>query len=330
MDAAARLWQTITLLPALAPEVLWYYNLVADEGARLDASEDNLAARLAALNAWFAEAGGRGAVEVRYDKHSRGGVFATAELRAGDEYVIVPRKLLLDRAAALAGPDGAAYLRTEARVDALLASPGLSWAASCVTLCARLAVERRNGNASAFAPYVASLPRDFSRHPLLWGGRGDAALQGTYLLECLARQRAGLRSFVAAARACLDAALPPLSRGELAWAYLCWLTRCIGIVHENGATAWAFVPVVDMTNCRWSAAAACTRTIYDAERDAAVMRTPQDLKRGDEVFENYGWSNFDYAIAHGFALDECPRDELVARPRSLSFSVLLSAALGAP
>ena len=50
---------------------------------------------------------------------------------------------------------------------------------------------------------------------------------------------------------------------------------------------------------------------------AAQMRG--ELAEGAQVFENYGWSNFDYAVAHGFMLPfgACPKDCLIARPRPL-------------
>lgn len=71
-----------------------------------------------------------------------------------------------------------------------------------------------------------------------------------------------------------------------------------------------------MTNCRWSAAARCSRTSVEGPR--AVMRSPVALDANDEVFENYGWANFDYYVAHGFAHAEpFPDDAVVARPRCL-------------
>ena len=164
----------------------------------------------------------------------------------------------MDRSAALACEDhGEALRRSEAAVEALVSTPEdarPSWLASTITICARLAIERTKGRASRMFPYIASLPRDFRHHPLLWRGGGDRALEGTYLLDAIRDQRKSLRSFVAVARACRDAALPECSRGDLTWAYLCWMTRCIGIVGgaPDGQTAWAFVPMVDMTNCAWS------------------------------------------------------------------------------
>ena len=331
----------------LVQEMTWYYGWSGqDRSMWLEDREDEkqMDARLARLNEWFAAEGGLGFVEVRRDDYSgRCGVYATTAIETGAPYVVVPRHLLMDRGAAMASADGAAYARGEAAVDALTNAPASpSWMASTITLCTRLAVERSRGADSPMAPYVDALPRSFAAHPLLWRNRtGDAALRGTYLLDCIKTQRTSLRTFVALARACRDGALPPLSRGDLAWSYLCWMTRCIGVVGAaaDGQTAWAFVPVVDMTNCAWSPHAACTRTLWDGRsgrRGAAVMRTPCELAEGAQVFENYGWSNFDYAVAHGFMLPfgACPKDCLIARPRPVDVDAvagpLVVVALGHP
>ena len=284
-------------------EAAWYFagaeaSLGADDDGAPDAAE---AARR--LNAWFAARGGFGASEVKADAYSgRCGLYATAAIGAGERYVSVPRSVVLDRASAVAAyPELAS---AEGAADDLIGTPAgarPSWLATTITLVARLALERRAGDASAFAPYVGSLPspRDFAGHPLLWrrGGRGDAALRGTYLLEALEDQRASLRACVAAARACRPAALDDgggfPSREDLAWAYLCWMTRCIGVVGGAG-TDWAFVPVVDMTNCAWKADARCSRTL--AEGPFATMRTPGRLDARAQIVENYGWANFDYAV----------------------------------
>ena len=97
-----------------------------------------------------------------------------------------------------------------------------------------------------------------------------------------------------------------------------WLSRCIGVVDPSFVddAEGCFVPMVDMTNCCWSEAASCSCTVWEAQREAAVMTTPVALKKGAAIFENYGWSNFEYMLSHGFFHDEPFADDAVfARPR---------------
>ena len=61
-----------------------------------DGDDPNPATAAAELNAWFKRCGGSGAAEVRASADNRCGLFATAPLGAGDAYVRVPRRLLLD------------------------------------------------------------------------------------------------------------------------------------------------------------------------------------------------------------------------------------------
>ena len=81
-----------------------------------DGEDPNPATAAAELNAWFKRCGGSGAAEVRASADNRCGLFATAPLGAGDAYVRVPRRLLLDRASSLAS---AALARGEARAVAV-------------------------------------------------------------------------------------------------------------------------------------------------------------------------------------------------------------------
>ena len=151
-------------------------------------------------------------------------------------------------------------------------------------MCARLALERAAGDASPHAPYVRALPKRFAAHPLR-DASGDVCLAGTYALDALLGARRDEARFVEAARACYDVGVP---RSRWRWAYRCWMTRCIFVrgLGPGGAPAWAFVPVVDMTNCRWAPGAPRSRAAFDG--GAAAMRTPTPVAAGAEVVENYG------------------------------------------
>ena len=67
-----------------------------EEDDESDGEDPDPATAAAELNAWFARCGGSGAAEVRASADNRCGLFATAPLGAGDAYVRVPRRLLLD------------------------------------------------------------------------------------------------------------------------------------------------------------------------------------------------------------------------------------------
>ena len=75
-----------------------------------DDADDAGDADAAALNAWFAERGGVGSVEVRTTAPGRRGLVATGRVAAGDAYVTMPRGLPLDRATALASVPFAARI----------------------------------------------------------------------------------------------------------------------------------------------------------------------------------------------------------------------------
>lgn len=249
-----------------------------EEDDESDGDDPNPATAAAELNAWFKRCGGSGAAEVRASADNRCGLFATAPLGAGDAYVRVPRRLLLDRASSLAS---AALARGEARAAAVgCDAEGIV----ALTVCARLALERAAGDASPHAPYVRALPKRFAAHPLR-DASGDACLAGTYALDALRGARRDEARFVEAARACYDVGVP---RSRWRWAYRCWMTRCIFVrgLGPGGAPAWAFVPVVDMTNCRWAPGAPRSRAAFDG--GAAAMRTPTPVAAGAEVVENYG------------------------------------------
>ena len=259
-----------------------------EEDDESDGDDPNPATAAAELNAWFARCGGSGAAEVRASADNRCGLFATAPLGAGDAYVRVPRHLLLDRASSLAS---AALARGEARAAAVgCDAEGIV----ALTVCARLALERAAGDASLHAPYVRALPKRFAAHPLR-DASGDACLAGTYALDALRGARRDEARFVEAARACYDVGVP---RSRWRWAYRCWMTRCIFVrgLGPGGAPAWAFVPVVDMTNCRWAPGAPRSRAAFDG--GAAAMRTPTPVAAGAEVVENYGNGQCrEYAVA---------------------------------
>lgn len=276
----------------------WY--LVGDDVPMVRGKDDDthgLASRIDELNAWFLASGGRGVARVQMNG-TRCGLFATSPLEVNDIYISVPMSLVISRSTALHHPQFGESLRRIEIAASRRLPPEL---VRVMILCYALLLRDD--------PYTRALPRDFSHHPLMWH-----TFRGTgFLREALAQARQSLRFFVTACTWFKDSQLPFFSRCQYAWAYMCFLTRCIVVVdlHE-----WCFVPMVDFTNCQWSDKFACSRTTLDGPA-SAVMRTYVPVAPGCEIFENYGWSNFDYFMAHGFVLPPFPQDALVLPPRKL-------------
>ena len=91
---------------------------------------------------------------------------------------------------------------------------------------------------------------------------------------------------------------------------------------------WAWVPFVDMTNCQYLPSQAASYTAYDAATDAVVMPATQNYGPGDQVFENYGWTNHAYLVSHGFFLrgNSHGDDKLLLPPLILAAAVAQSSA----
>jgi hypothetical protein len=66
---------------------------------------------------------------------------------------------------------------------------------------------------------------------------------------------------------------------------------------------WAFIPFIDMTNCRFMRSQRASHTGYDRSQHSVVMRATEHYYQGDQLYENYGWSNHAYLLSHGFFLE---------------------------
>lgn len=256
----------------------WCYYSVPE----VDDDEDDLEERVEALNVWFEANGGSGArARVNGD---RCGLYSTTQLKKGDTYLHIPKHLLITG-------EGEALEATFDNAPIEIAR--------AVQMCHALLLRDD--------PYTRSLPRSFANHPLHYEGLTDK----TYIADALRECQQSFKEFLVACRWCRDRRLPAFTRKQYAWAYFCWMTRCIRV--DDGD--WCFVPMVDMTNCRWSPHVECSRTLLSEDKSEAVMTTHKDLEENEEIFENYGWGNFDYLLAHGFILPPFPHDVLVLRPR---------------
>lgn len=75
-------------------------------------------------------------------------------------------------------------------------------------------------------------------------------------------------------------------------------------------SCWGFVPFIDFTNCRYMESQDSSRTVYELTTNSVVMRATESYAAGTQLFENYGWSNHAYMLAHGFILPDHPKDSL--------------------
>jgi len=266
------------------------------------------------ITAWFKNGGGKGSGEAHIiDKKQRAGLRAAALVKKGDMYLEIPWNLIVSRELVLASkPYGEALGRTE--INALRITKN-SEIASAVLLCTYILCD-----SETHREYIEALPRNFSNHPLTWKllNRINDLNKNTWF-EAFQESKDSLRSFVALCRCARDSALPSFRRGQYVWAYLIWSTRCIGTyIPETSETFPCFVPMVDMTNCAYSRIAHCSRTVIHNNPKRASMRTPLEIRKGDEIFENYGWANFDYFLNHGFFHQHSHPDEaLVCRSQSI-------------
>lgn len=83
---------------------------------------------------------------------------------------------------------------------------------------------------------------------------------------------------------------------------------------------WGFVPGVDFTNCKYLKSSPSSRTLYEPTSHTVVMRTTEEYAAGSELFENYGWTNHAYLLAHGFFHEDYPDDRLHVPPLRLPFN----------
>ena len=215
--------------------------------------------------------------------------------------------------------------------DDLIAGWGLDdrpagWGAR---LAARLLSERQQGLSSAWAPYLAALPRSLICGGLLcddglmtWYGAARRAFprRETTPARALTRRREGLRQAVqyppavqkaanfswqlqhTHAAACQDGA-GELSLEDWAWAYRMVHSRTFrGPPPRPGAApARLMVPLADLANHSAAANAA-----WEVGADGFRMLALEDIKPGQQIFIDYGErSTDDFFLFYGFI----PHDE---------------------
>ena len=205
-------------------------------------------------------------------------------------------------------------------------------------LALALALERRAGAKSRWAPYVDSLPRD-APLPLLWSTAELRHLAGTGLDATSRRRRARLAAnYRAAAAEWADGELPPLDAVLRASTLVS--SRAFDVDSAHGV---GLLPLIDALNHKPALAPAhggeasddddsddddddddalrrdCAIRIPPAEEsdddddedddddDCALIETLRPLRAGEELCLTYGnYGNYELLAGYGFTLDDNP------------------------
>ena len=202
-------------------------------------------------------------------------------------------------------------------------------------LALALALERRAGAKSRWAPYVDSLPRD-APLPLLWSPAELRHLAGTGLDATSRRRRARLAAnYRAAAAEWADGELPPLDAVLRASTLVS--SRAFDVDSAHGV---GLLPLIDALNHKPALAPAhggeasddddsddddvddalrrdCAIRIPPAEEsddddddeedDCALIETLRPLRAGEELCLTYGnYGNYELLAGYGFTLDDNP------------------------
>lgn len=172
-----------------------------------------------------------------------------------------------------------------------------------------LLAERAAGAASAFAPYIASLPTSFAGSPYFWqdGSLEMSLLKGTSLPHKIAESRAEVRSDYALIAAKSQAFGVRHSLDSYEWAYACVSSRVFN-VEIDGEYTRALVPVADLLN--HGRASAVGYWIFDSSRRVFVIPITRDIPAGAECVWSYGdKSNAHLLLHYGFAVPKNADDE---------------------
>ncbi|WIA39086.1 hypothetical protein OEZ86_005228 [Tetradesmus obliquus] len=190
------------------------------------------------------------------------------------------------------------------------AYPGAPWNAN---LAAQLLQERRKGSASAFAPYIATLPESCCS-PLLLQEHQLPEVQYSPAMDAIAAYRQSVRAAYdswCAVRAA--AGQQQFSWQEWAWAVHMVQSRSIRLAITG---CKVMIPGIDLLNHGGSAAngqLVLGKASWQLEGEPAVcFVTSSHIAAGQQVLWSYGTrGNDDYFVYHGFALPNNPDEDVV-------------------
>lgn len=214
------------------------------------------------------------------------GVFTTREIATGEPILSVPAACLV-------------LSQVVARTELGHAVAERWGEAHPILLAAWLAHALRERD-RRWAPYLASLPTTFPRHPQYYGPDEIHALRGTAFVELLAARRGRLMEEYAWTRGVPE--LAGLEPGEWLLARALATSRSFSCGRGE-----AFVPFADLMNHAVDPGTSWSCDPLDGFR----LRAERDIPAGSEVFDGYGRkSNSRLLIGYGFTLPDNRADDV--------------------
>jgi hypothetical protein len=227
------------------------------------------------------------------------GAIAVRDLSFGDVYASLPPSAIISEATARART-GLSDVCDDIDVLDIRQS-----AMDCILLF--LALERRQGDSSFWAPYIALLPPNFNHLPALFDRDDIEELQGSHARTFVERAKIvfveKFEAFSKLQKQHPSVFQPKMTVEEYAWAVGVVATRTIWYI-EEGDTLYKphLVPLVDTVNCAQLERANAVHRTY-VEDGHVVTRVQQDFAVGEQVFENYGKPNLFFFWMHGFSIE---------------------------
>lgn len=225
------------------------------------------------------------------------GMTARRMLQEGEEFLHLPKKLMLSTAAA-----------QSSRLGQLLQEDLVLKNMPNVALALFLILEFHAGEASFWSPYISILPRSFNT-VLYFAVEDLELLRGSAVIDdALKLHRSILRQYAYFHRVLRT---HPLAKSVpyrdcftydlYRWAVSAVMTRQnaipTGAGSHSSSSVLALVPLWDM--CNHSSGKLCTD--YDPEKDELKCLAMRDFQEGDEVTIFYGKrSNLEFLIHNGF------------------------------
>jgi len=176
---------------------------------------------------------------------------------------------------------------------------------------------------SFWAPYLSTLPTDFSSFPIFWSEEDLAELQASSLRETIVSSKKLLEQTFARLSKNLIQANPTLFPNGLTYEQYIW-AYCV-----VSSRAWTFgnnfvlVPLGDLLNHRPDAGFPGV----DVSGQYLEVNATQDYIKGDQVFMSYGnKSNSELLGTYGFILEDNPHEAAIInfqlRPSNLAIAII--------
>lgn len=206
---------------------------------------------------------------------------ATADIREGAVILRVPEACMIT-----------ADIAERSRIGRELRRRGVKLRQVHSRMAVFLALEARDP-ASRWRTYLASVPRTFAHHPVLFSEEDLRLMRGSTFPERLRRFATTIRDDHTTLRRIVG----DLALDELRWARLVLATRLFSVKGSR-----ALVPLADMMNHVTEPSAVGG---FDPSSRSFVIHATRDLARGDEVAVSYGWRcNSRLLLAYGFCLED--------------------------